>query len=446
MLTSVIIPVWNGETVLAECLRSIFANTGEHAVEVICVDNASSDGSAALIRSHFPEVQLLSQPVNLGFAGGVNAGMEAAQGDLFVLLNQDCLVMPGWLDGLHRTFSSYPECGIAGAVIEDAEGAINHAGASITRPLGHGQHSTEVPEDDVTTDYVTGAIFAIRRTTWETIGGMDEEFYPAYYEESDYCYRARRQGIETYLSVRARGRHLFSSREWQRNPIQHNTNHHRSRYRFICKQFSDAELIAFVEAELAAAKSEPFFHQAIGRALAAAYTLQHLNEIEQRRIQDGNVPLSSAIRRLMKVGLEEIYRSAYYRCEQLVSPPDNEQVPDFEQWQEQLKEIHSQIQAQFTALYAQQKRLYQQPDIVSGDLTRQSERRRSLYRRLGLVSDQEFVELQTAYNRLMAEHLDNHFIELLERFDHRLNLLETQLTLQEYRRRLSDLFFAYAQR
>lgn len=447
MLTSVIIPVWNGETVLAECLRSLFANTGDHALEVICVDNASSDGSKELIRSQFPEVRLLPQPVNLGFSGGVNAGMEAARGDIFILLNQDCLVMPGWLDGFHDTLSKHPQCGIVGAVIEDAKGAINHAGAEIIRPLGHGQHSSNVPEDDTVADYVTGALFLIRRTTWETIGGMDEEFFPAYYEESDYCYRARRRGMETYLSVRARGRHLFSSREWQQNPIQHNTNHNRSRYRFICKQFSETELIEFIEAETTAAKSEPSFHQAIGRALAASYTLQHLNEIEQRRIQDGNTPFSSAIRRLMKVGLEEIYRSSYYRCEQLVLPADGQHVFNFEQWQEQLKEIHSQIQAQFTALYAQQKRFQQQPDLaLLNDRACQSEVWRFLYRRLGLVSQQEFVELKTAYNSLRGGHFDDPLIKLLELFDHRLNLLETQLTLQEYRRRLSDLFLAYAQR
>ncbi|GIV68453.1 glycosyltransferase family 2 protein [Caldilinea sp.] len=147
MLTSVIIPVWNGEAVLAECLRAVFTHAGEHGLEVICVDNASIDGSAALIRSQFPEVKLLPQPVNLGFAGGVNVGMAAASGEVFVLLNQDCLVAPGWLDGLHATLREQANCGIVGAVLEDANGAINHAGAFITRPLGYGRHRTETPSE-----------------------------------------------------------------------------------------------------------------------------------------------------------------------------------------------------------------------------------------------------------------------------------------------------------
>ena len=84
---SVIIPVWNGAEVVLDALAAVFANSDEWLLEVICVDNASQDQSAALIETHYPQVKLLKQVVNLGFAGGVNVGLKAAQGDILVLLN-----------------------------------------------------------------------------------------------------------------------------------------------------------------------------------------------------------------------------------------------------------------------------------------------------------------------------------------------------------------------
>lgn len=450
MLTSIIIPVWNGEAVLAECLRAVFMHAGEHALEVICVDNASVDGSAALIRSQFPEVKLLPQPVNLGFAGGVNAGMAAASGEIFVLLNQDCLVAPGWLDGLHATFQEQAHCGIVGAVLEDAHGAINHAGAFITRPLGYGRHRTETPANDVAVDYVTGALFAIRRATWETIGGMDEEFYPAYYEESDYCYRARRRGLETYLSVRTRGRHLFSSREWLREPIRHTANQHQSRYRFICKQFSEAELIEFVDAEVKAAAAELSFHESIGRALASASICEHLEEIFQQRIVDGNSALPPPLKRLLRTGMAEIYRTAYRRSEQLTLPQADNRVDnggsstlEFEQWQQELARIYEQIQANFKALAAQRReieKLYQ-PLWSNPYLPLYKRIQYALYRFLGLANLHQFMQLSSLQDA-QAQNLE----DLARVLDHRLNLLETQITLQEYRRRFSELLLSHAQR
>lgn len=446
MLTSIIIPVWNGDSVLAECLRAVHMHTGDYPLEVICVDNASVDRSGEIIRSQFPEVKLLTQPVNLGFAGGVNAGMEVAQGDIFVLLNQDCLVLPGWLDGLHATLREHLDCGIAGAVIEDSQGVINHAGAFIERPLGYGRHRTDIPSHDIAVEYVTGAIFAIRRVTWEKLGGMDEEFYPAYYEESDYCYRARRNGIETYLSIQARGRHLFSSREWQQEPIRHTANHHQSRYRFICKQFSEAELVEFIHAEKEAAETESSFYESIGRALASAYTRQHLEEIFQQRVIDGNTPLTSSIKRLISTGMAEIYRRAYRRSEQLALPQTNDESTSpasFEEWQQEIGKTHEQISASLAAIRAKREeleRLSSSPWNHSS-LPIHKKLQYTLYRLFGVIHMDQFMQLKTLEDA-QVKSLEHH----LQMLNHRLNLLETQITLQEYRRRLLDLLLAYGQR
>src|SRR5262245_32586946 len=106
---SIIIPVWNGASVISQCLESVFASADDEMLEVVCVDNGSHDDSAARIASQYPQVRLILQPVNLGFAGGVNAGMAVARGHVFVLLNQDCLSEHDWLLAIGKAFEDHPQ-------------------------------------------------------------------------------------------------------------------------------------------------------------------------------------------------------------------------------------------------------------------------------------------------------------------------------------------------
>jgi len=315
MKISIIIPIWQGADTIADCLRALVDASGDHPCEIICVDNASPDESAAIVAAEFPDVVLVHQPVNLGFAGGVNAGMAAAQGDFFVLLNQDCIVQPGWLSSLMQVFERIPTCGIAGCTILNPDGTINHAGAYIKRPSAYGVHLTEIASDQPTpADYVTGAAFAIRRTAWEVVGPLDENFYPAYYEESDYCYRARQHGFDIYYVPDAQVSHLFSAREWQADPIKHAANHHQSRFRFVCKQFQSEDLAAFFAAELADIAEEIYMEQVIGRLEGARHTLGALPEIIDCREQEGGVPVSTALARQLSVGFVDIWQQANSRA------------------------------------------------------------------------------------------------------------------------------------
>ncbi len=98
MQTSIVIPVWNGMHFLPACLDALLAQQlGAQPCEIIAVDNASSDGSGDLIAQRYPQVRLLRNRHNQGFAGGCNRGIEAAQGELIILLNQDTQVQPNWL-------------------------------------------------------------------------------------------------------------------------------------------------------------------------------------------------------------------------------------------------------------------------------------------------------------------------------------------------------------
>jgi GT2 family glycosyltransferase len=312
---SVIIPVWNGADVIADCLDAVYAHAGDRLGEVICVDNASPDSAAAIITGRFPQARLIAQAVNLGFAGGVNAGLRAAHGDVSVLLNQDCLAQAGWLDALLAALEAHPEFGIAGCTIFNADGSINHAGAQLRKPGALGQHLTERGDGQPrAVDYVTGAAMAIRRSTWDTVGPFDEGFYPAYYEEVDYCYRARQHGLAIGYVPTATVRHLFSSREWQHDPIKHWAAHQHCRYRFVGKHFAAAELTAFFEFEAAEIEAEPSFEMNTARVLGSRDTLRRLAEIVARRAADLADPLTAEQVRLLHAGFTRITRGRALIC------------------------------------------------------------------------------------------------------------------------------------
>lgn len=316
---SLIIPVWNGAQVLPESLDAVTRCSGAELLEIICVDNCSRDESAQLIASRYPQVHLLRQPVNLGFAGGVNSGIEAARGDVLVLLNQDCIVQPGWLSLLLEELNNHSEFGIVGCRISNADGTLNHAGAVIRRPDGYGMHLTDEDSNQTrSVESVTGAAMAIRRETWTMVGRFDEGFYPAYYEDSDYCYRARSKGIQIGYAPSAHVIHLFSSREWQVEPIRHTANQHFARYRFVCKHFEGSEFGEFFKAESKAIKAEEYLDQTTSRVIAARDLLRGLPDILERRRIDLDNGLAPALRRELQVGFTEVLRQSFAKSREMI--------------------------------------------------------------------------------------------------------------------------------
>jgi GT2 family glycosyltransferase len=321
MKVSIIIPVWNGASVIRECLQALYTHCQDDLFEVICVDNASRDGSVDIISSAFPQVRLLPQPVNLGFAGGVNAGLDAAQGDVLILLNQDCIVQPGWVRALDRALATFPQYDILGSAIYRSDGSLEHIGAEVRRPDAMGIHLTHNdPADVLQVDYVTGAAFVLRRSTWKTVGHFDEGYYPAYYEDADYCYRARRLGIEIACVPGAHVKHLFSSRAWQDDPNRHAINQHRMRYRFVCKHFQSQELPAFFSAEILGLESAEYLNHVIGRLIAARQTLHNLPDILERRKLDMSELIAGTTYRQLRVGFGQIMHNARLTAERMVLP------------------------------------------------------------------------------------------------------------------------------
>ncbi len=420
MRVSVIIPVWNGHSVLEACLQAVYAQSGTLLHELICVDNASTDGSSDLIATMFPEATLLCQPVNLGFAGGVNVGLHAATGNLMVLLNQDCVVNAGYLDALVTAVTNNPQIGIIGAQIFNEDGTVNHVGAILERPLAYGTHQTEIQSDATQpTDYVTGALFAISRTAWQAIGDFDEGFYPAYFEETDYCYRARLHNFEVAVTPQAQAAHLFNNKEWQTNPVKHTANQHSMRYRFVTKHYSLDELLDFFAAEETAVSAETYYEQAIGRVIGARRNLQQLIGTLQKRQEDLEQPVTAVHKRVLTTRFNELYQKALTQAEILSSQRDVE--PPFAQdanWAttyQRLKQLQQQEYDLLTRIY------FKAPNNTEPE-SKWHRLYRLLLRPLSFITLRDYY-LQTKLNTIHVARFDQ--MQKLQRItERRITLLE----------------------
>lgn len=235
---SIIIVSWNGLAYLAGCLKAVLMQASPDD-EIIVVDNASTDGTAALIKKDYVQVQLIQSERNLGYGGGLNAGIGVAQGKYVLALNQDVQVHADWLAGLLDVLDT-DHVGVAGCKLLYPDGKIQHAGGIIRWPQAIPDHYGYRLPDDGTfdqvcqVDYVTGAAWGVRRAVVEQIGLLDEGFWPGYFEEVDYCFRAKQMGWQIIYTPHAVGTHHESASFKQASPAYFDA-FHRGRLRFVVK-------------------------------------------------------------------------------------------------------------------------------------------------------------------------------------------------------------------
>ena len=215
-LLSVIIPNWNGARHLPTCLDALRRQTYPR-VEVIVVDNASTDESVALIRRDYPEVVLVSLDQNLGFAGGVNRGIEVARGEIVASLNNDTEVSPGWAEALVTALRSHPEAGVAASkiLLFDRRDTLHSAGDACGVdgiPLNRGVWQKDEGQFD-TDEYIwggCGGAVAYRRAMLNDIGLLDEDLF-MYCEDVDLNWRAQLAGYRCIFVPQAVVYHHLSA-------------------------------------------------------------------------------------------------------------------------------------------------------------------------------------------------------------------------------------------
>lgn len=249
-VTAIVVNHDAGDALLA-CVASLrAAGVGE----IVVVDNASSDGSLARLAAKDRDAVLVPTGRNLGYGGGVNAGLHRASGDVLLVCNPDLTVDPDAVVRLAGCLRESPDVAIVGPTILEPDGrrypsvrsfpdmsdAIGHAAMSLLwpdNPFTRRYHRSEERFEAVTeADWVSGACMVVRRVAFESVSGFDPAYF-MYVEDLDLCWRVHRAGWRVLYLAAAEVTHLGGTSS-SRHPYRMLAAHHRSTLRFFVRSTS----------------------------------------------------------------------------------------------------------------------------------------------------------------------------------------------------------------
>ncbi len=259
MKLSIVIICWNDLRVIKDCLESIHKNTKATDFEVVVSDNGSTDGSLACIREHFPDVRIVQNGANVGFAKGNNAGIRVAQGEYVLVLNPDTIIHDRALERLVAYADLHPEAGAFGCRVLNQDGSFQNPARPIPTVRGYliaavclrwlGRISDFFSSDtyvawDGQTEreigFQSGCCVMFRRELLNQLNGFDERFF-YHFEESDLCVRVWKMGRSIRFCPEAVITHL-GGQSVGRFPIRFALETYRSRYRYFYKHFGETGL------------------------------------------------------------------------------------------------------------------------------------------------------------------------------------------------------------
>ncbi len=208
-IVSVIIPTYGQVQFTLRCLASIAAHAPELPIEVIVVDDAW-DGPEATDLGRVPGIRVIRNAINLGFLHSCNKAAATATGDYLLFLNNDTQVLEHWLDPMVALFRQRADTGAVGAKLLYPDGRLQEAGGIIWRDAsGWNFGRLEDPAKPIynyvrEVDYCSGAALMVQRATFARLGGFDPIYAPAYFEDTDLCFRLRQIGLKTLYQPQAR--------------------------------------------------------------------------------------------------------------------------------------------------------------------------------------------------------------------------------------------------
>ncbi len=209
-LVAIVILNWNGRAFLQKFLPSVISSSYKNK-RIIVADNASTDDSIAFLRANFPEVQIIQNKSNEGFAKGYNTALKQVQADYYVLLNSDVEVTSGWIEPIITLLESDKKIGVCQPKLlayDDRE-RFEYAGAAggwidfLGYPFTRGRVFDHCEKDEGQYDnalpcfWATGAAMFVRAELYHSLGGLDDYFF-AHQEEIDFCWRAQLKGCKVY--------------------------------------------------------------------------------------------------------------------------------------------------------------------------------------------------------------------------------------------------------
>lgn len=226
MQLTIIIVNYNTQALLRNCLQSLFQHENGDEFEVLVVDNGSTDGSREMLTAEFPQVGVILNSVNKGFAAANNQALKMARGDYLLLLNSDTIIFDNVVTQCLRFLQRHAEVHILGCKLLNPDKTLQPSCRSFpsawnvfvesfflyrlfkrTKLFGNYYMSHFAHDSNRQVDVVMGAFMLIRKEVFTTIGLFDEDFF-MYAEETDFCYRAHLAGFNTFFFADAAVIHL----------------------------------------------------------------------------------------------------------------------------------------------------------------------------------------------------------------------------------------------
>jgi GT2 family glycosyltransferase len=321
ILVSIIIPHFNGKEILTKCLNSILENPFDK-FEIIVVDNGSTDGSQEIIKKNFPQVTLLQNEINKGYAGGCNSGIKYTNGDFILFLNNDVEVAVNFIEEMYNAIISDDTIGLVQPKMLSMQNKSyfdysGGAGGEIDIfgfPFARGRVFIELEKDDSQYDYLPKEIFwasgtalLIRKKLLDKIGLFDEDFF-AHMEEIDLNWRAQLVGFKSVVTIKTHLYHYSGYTLPAENPKKMYLNH-RNNLIMLIKNYSLLSLLWIFPARLvlefiafAYAVVTRNWNWATGVAKGVYFVLMHLNSIWKKHVR---------IQRMRKISDKKIMENMY---------------------------------------------------------------------------------------------------------------------------------------
>lgn len=241
---SFIIVNWNTADLLKNSIRSI---KNDYSFEIIVVDNASTDNSVSMLKKEFPDIVLIENSVNMGFACAVNQGIGVAEGEYVILLNSDAVLESGSVDRLISYMNENPDTGVCGGQLINPDGSRQNsfdnfpslATELLNKSLLRLFFPDKYPSKNMdyraplNVDSIIGACFVIRKKCMQEVGLLDEDYF-FFMEETDWCYRVSKAGYKITFVPSAKITHL-QGKSAEKIHIKSRVEYYYSRYLYFFK-------------------------------------------------------------------------------------------------------------------------------------------------------------------------------------------------------------------
>ncbi|WP_096893496.1 glycosyltransferase family 2 protein [Candidatus Scalindua japonica] len=244
---SFIIVNWNTRKILMDCLHSIYKTVTDINFEIHVVDNNSKDGSQMAVKKEFPDVKLIENEVNTGFAHANNQAFNIMRGRFAVLLNSDAVLKEHSIEKLLAFMTGTPRAGIAGVQLLNDDGSRQNSidnfpsieteifNKNILRLFFPNKYPSKNRsyQEPIEVDSVIGACMIVRKEAMEEVGMFDEDYF-IFLEETDWCFRMYKKGWKVYHVPDAEVFHL-SGHSKKKNPWRSQIEYYKSLYKFFRK-------------------------------------------------------------------------------------------------------------------------------------------------------------------------------------------------------------------